>query len=395
MCTALDIPDGGTWTLIRERILKAIKDREISQVDLWQMPAMKCGFTRRKATRKSLSYTKSSVAEPMDGVVSSVASPAIPGPIDLLSQPVQFSASSGAVLAPENTDIHSLTLAFNESQARQKAMEEAISKITSNQNDVINSVNLLGSAIHPLLKDTHELKNTMKMIKATLSEIAEDRENIEQSFTELEQTKSDLVQEITDMSADNSNKLRETNNLVKDLRYDLVETMEVSQSLLTKTELLDRGQRAHNMIVFGWEPLNPQSTPLEDARRYFTKIGFNLAESFLAYRNQPSLRDGVMRPGVLKITFNSVPTCHRGLEAARLHSRDRSITYYAKQDKTKEQERLKRRADDGVRILRSRNPAGDYRERSGKIAEFSTDGGKPRFLRFHPIPEDNDEIMAE
>lgn len=82
-----------------------------------------------------------------------------------------------------------------------------------------------------------------------------------------------------------------------------------TRALEGETEWLDRGQRAHNIIVIGWETVEGAS-PLEDAKRYFAKIGFTLVELFLAFRAPWLLKDGVFRTRILKVTFNSIPTCH-------------------------------------------------------------------------------------
>lgn len=66
--------------------------------------------------------------------------------------------------------------------------------------------------------------------------------------------------------------------------------MDLTKTLDTRTECLDCRQRSHNMVIFGWEV---EGTPLKDAKRYFPKIGFNLGESFLAFRGPKTLRDGV------------------------------------------------------------------------------------------------------
>lgn len=401
MCAALSIPDKGTHTVVKERILSHIRARKMTTAELYAMPAMLPAFTRRASKKAAIRRPRAASTVGFDKMVvdetapTQTALPAIPGPIDAISVADQRpgSPNSFPMLLPEAASLHSLALAFNESQKRQQGMQETISKMVASQNQVIHSVNVMGQAIYPLMKDTRELMGTMKLIQSAMLEIAEERENMESSIADFEQTTTDLVQEISEVTAAHNARSKDLDATIDDIRLNLSETMDTTKLMETKTEWLDRGQRAHNMCVFGWEQ---RGNPLEDARSYFTRIDFPLAESFLAYRGQESVQDGVVRPGVLKITFNSIPTCHRALEAARAHSKDRSIIYYAKQDRTKEQERLKRAADDGVRILRTRYAERDFRERSGKIAEFvAGPDGRRRFARWVPPPQDGDEIMAK
>lgn len=84
------------------------------------------------------------------------------------------------------------------------------------------------------------------------------------------------------------------------------------------------------------------------------------------------------------------------MEAAHTHSQgSRDCPYYAKPDRTKKQDRLKRIADEGVRALRTRYPDRDFRERSGKIAEFvARPSSRPSFERWHSIPNE-DATIAE
>lgn len=258
-------------------------------------------------------------------------------------------------------------------------------------NDKVSAVNTITKYIRPIISETNQVKNSVSLMSEAMQELLDNRDAVDTAIGEGEQAISDLTQEISAVNA----RAKDAELVMFDVQNDLQDTTELTKSLEMRTEWLDRGQRSHNMIVFGWEP---QGSPLEDARQYFNKIGFTLAESFLAHRGPRLLKDGNFRPGVLRITFNSVPTCHRALEAAKIHANgDRTIPFYAKPDRTREQEKLKRAADEGVRIMRNRFPGRDFCERSGKVAEFVANGpdGRATFERFHPIPNADDELMAD
>lgn len=274
-------------------------------------------------------------------------------------------------------------------------------KVADRQNEVVEAVNDLGNALHPLIKETSILKNTMKLVKDAMQELTTERDNdrevMETVMADCEQTTTDLLQMCNEITESTNLKHQETDEILDDVRISLNDALDMGKNLEARTEWIDRGQRAHNMIVFGWPKGPDPATPLDDAKRFFSKIGFTLAESFLAYRSAPSLRDGVIRPGILKVTFNSIPTCHRALEASRAHCKDnRELPYFAKPGKTREQERLKRIADEGVRVLRARHPDRDFCERAGRIAEFvATPGGRSDFRGWVPIPSEQDDTMIE
>lgn len=413
MCTALGLDDSGNHTILKRKIMEAIKDGGISQVDLYQMSQMKPAFTR-KPSKKNIARAKTgaSVAATtadkdiqMTDQNGTIDTPNIPPPLEKISSSNNQMRTTDdfADLDPNATSLQALTIAFNESQKRQRMVDSTISKVVDRQNEVIEAVNDLGNAVHPLLKDTAVLKQTMKLVKTAMQDFTTERDNdreiMDTMVADCEQATTDLLQMFNDSTKANDLRNREQETLVEDMQARLAENVELAKTLEVKTEWLDKGQRSHNMIIFGWEPLTDPhpSSPLEDAKRYFAKIGFSLGKLFLAHRGPKTLRDGIVRPGILKVTFNSIPTCYRALEASRAHCKsNQEATYFAKADKTREQERLKRIADDGVRLLRDRHPGRDFRERSGWIAEFAVNmSGRSSFIGWIPIPTEQEDTMVE
>lgn len=407
MCEALDLPTGN-FTVNKTRILEAIKEKKLTTADLRQMPAIKPGFMRKATTKRRLDCAKTGARSrlsntqesEMQGVQSTAENfPAL--------NPIQASLSLNATptnaaplplsLVPESTSIQALVLAFNKFQLRQgkwqREMELAVGSIATGYNEIVSAVNTIGKYMQPLIAETRTVKDTIQAISEAMNNFMDDRDLIKTCLGDSEQATTDLTEEIMDINR----RVTNMDSTLDDVRITLSTTIDHTKALESKTEWLDRGQRSHNIIVFGWDPL-PRCSPLEDAKRYFARIGFNLAESFLAHRGPKMLKDRSFRPGILRITFNSIPTCHRALEAAKAHSSDRSIPYYAKADRTKEQELKKRAADEGVRILRARHPGRDLCERSGKIAEFVVSANDPArsiFNSFVPIPLADPELMAK
>lgn len=236
MCTALRLNDKGSHTVLKERIMSHIKNEKLSQTDLWQMPAMAPGFTRKPAKRKGLRSRANSIVsmDPEDTAMVDDPAPTplltpIPGDLPPLTPFQQAVDAAYSAIPPETVTLHTLLAAFNESQVRQKNMEEVMHKVVASQNDVIQSVNIMGRAIHPVMKDTQELKQTMKMIKQTMQEMAEERYGI---IVDYEQTTSDLVQEINDLT----NKGIDNEALLEDIKYNLTETIDHAKALEAKTE---------------------------------------------------------------------------------------------------------------------------------------------------------------
>lgn len=62
MCDPLGLDSSGTFILVKARVLNAIRDRQISEADLWAMPAMKPAFTRKPSSRKGFARTKTGSA---------------------------------------------------------------------------------------------------------------------------------------------------------------------------------------------------------------------------------------------------------------------------------------------------------------------------------------------
>lgn len=92
----------------------------------------------------------------------------------------------------------------------------------TSQNVVIDAVNSLGQAVYPILKDTHELQNTMKLIHNAVQDLANDRnvdrEVIDTAVADLEQTATDVIQELSDLTATNATWTVDVDATIDDIR---------------------------------------------------------------------------------------------------------------------------------------------------------------------------------
>lgn len=130
MCAALWVTNKGTFLVMKSRITGTIKEKNLSEADLFLMPQFKPAFLRKLVdkSRKKLGRIKTGAAAAtrsedttMQGSLPQPSTPPpvahIPGPLEHIPLPLQrpLSPNYPAALLPEAATIQSLVAVFNES----------------------------------------------------------------------------------------------------------------------------------------------------------------------------------------------------------------------------------------------------------------------------------------
>ncbi|KAI5795324.1 hypothetical protein DFH27DRAFT_526522 [Peziza echinospora] len=224
-------------------------------------------------------------------------------------------------------------------------LSTATSLETINLRKAINEMeDSLSESINNIHNDIRQHNNSITALNAKIASI----EHQQKSFNT----------QITSLNTDTDNISTQLQSIVNAQNFTS-----------NRTEIQDRWMRGHNIMVFGW----PVSTlPKSDAASFLDTIQYK-SDFFSARRLPTTVAEGIERPGLLCITFPSHAECIEALKAYRIHQPDlRALSYYAKPDLTKSQRDSKNHADAGIRILREKDPSGNYCERSGRIALFKT-----------------------
>lgn len=249
----------------------AIREKKITQADLWKIPAMKPGFMR-KPRQKLLFRTKTGSyappnfnadsemgeAKPTENLQMPEFAPVVPS-AELYLAPSK--TPTFQLLDPTATTLEGLVHAFNDtlkkqdefisaidySQEWQKEMESTVGSLASGHNYVVNAVSTLGKWIQPIIADSRVMKNIMRAATEAMQAVMNNRDTMEATLGDTEQAVTDLTQEVIDVNT----RAKENDTLIDNIHVNLSVTMDLSKALDSRTKWPDPNQRSYNIIIFG------------------------------------------------------------------------------------------------------------------------------------------------